>query len=40
VDANDLMPLDGDRGEFIFYSPADYIVAQDRQIYHGKRDDA
>jgi hypothetical protein len=40
VDANDLTPLDGDRGEFIFYSAADYFVVQDRQLYHGKRDDA
>ncbi len=40
VDVNDLTPLDGDRGEFIFYSSADYVVVQDRQEYHGKRDDA
>jgi hypothetical protein len=36
---NDLKPVDSDRGEFIFYSPADYLVAEDRQQFHGKRDD-
>jgi hypothetical protein len=40
LDANDLTPIDGDRGEFIFYSPMDYFVARERQTYHGKRDDA
>ena len=40
VDANDLTPLDSDRGEFIFYASADYVVAKDRQQFHGKRDDA
>ena len=39
-DATDLTPIDGDRGEFIFYSPADYVVAKDRQQFHGKRVDA
>jgi hypothetical protein len=40
VDADDLAPLDGDRGEFIFYSSADYVVPQNRQKYDGKSDDA
>ena len=40
ADVNDLTPLEGDRGEFIFYSPVDYVLKQDRQVYHGKRADA
>ena len=40
VDAKDLIPIDGDRGEFIFYSPADYFVVQDRQEFHGKSEEA
>src|SRR5207244_1149246 len=39
VAANDLTPVDSDRGEFIFYSPSDYLVAEDRQQFQGKRDD-
>jgi hypothetical protein len=38
-DANDLTALDGDRGEYIFYSRIDYVVVKDRQTYQGKRDD-
>ena len=38
ADANDLTPLDSDRGEFIFYSPLDYLVEKERQTFHGKRD--
>jgi hypothetical protein len=30
-DAGDLRPLEGDRGQHIFYSPADYDVVQERQ---------
>jgi hypothetical protein len=40
ADAGDLAPLDGDRGEFIFYSSVDYVVVQDRQVFHGRSDDA
>src|SRR5437660_1245920 len=36
VDGGDLIPLDGDRGEWIFYSREDYYVEKDRQLYHGK----
>lgn len=35
ADLGDLHALDGDRGEWIFYSPADYDVAEDRQIDAG-----
>jgi hypothetical protein len=35
VDVGDLTPLPGGRGAYIFYSALDYLVAQDRQIYHG-----
>src|SRR5205085_2937969 len=37
VEAGDLTPVDSDRGEFILYSPADYLVAEDRQQFQGKR---
>jgi hypothetical protein len=36
VDLGDLLPLPGGRGACIFYSPADYAVESDRQIYAGK----
>lgn len=36
VDANDLKPLRGGRGEYIFYSPHDYEVEDDRQVYCGR----
>ncbi len=40
VDIGDLRPLRGGRGGnratgHVFYSPVDYLVAQDRQRYHG-----
>lgn len=35
VDVGDLTPLPGGRGAYIFYSPIDYHVVEDRQIYHG-----
>jgi hypothetical protein len=38
VDAGDLKPLLGDRGEVIFYSPVDYKVARDRRRGSGKCD--
>lgn len=34
-DAGDLLPLDGGRGSYIFYSPTDYLVAEERQKYKG-----
>ena len=33
----DLLPLRGQRGEFILYSPNDYIVAESRQVASGER---
>jgi hypothetical protein len=36
VDQRDLVPLDNDRGEWIFYSPTDYYVIRARQIAHGR----
>jgi len=35
LDAGDLTALDGDRGEFIFYSKDDYPVARERQQNQG-----
>ena len=35
VDAGDLAPLRGGRGAYIFYSPTDYIVVQERQRHRG-----
>src|SRR5262249_53076097 len=35
TDVGDLTPLPGGRGQYIFYSPGDYDVAQARQINHG-----
>lgn len=35
TDAGDLTPLPGGRGQFIFYSPADYDVDPPRQLDHG-----
>jgi hypothetical protein len=35
TDIGDLTPLPGGRGQFIFYSPADYDVDQPQQIDHG-----
>lgn len=36
-----LKALDGSkgRGQFIFSSPVDYTVAEDRQVFHGKTDE-
>lgn len=31
----DLTPLDGGRGQYIFYSPDDYLVGKDRQTRCG-----
>jgi hypothetical protein len=36
VDRGDLIPLRGGRGAYISYSPADYAVEKDRQVYAGK----
>jgi hypothetical protein len=36
VDAGDLVPLPGNRGAYIVYSPGDYEVVVDRQLYEGK----
>lgn len=33
--AGDLRPLDGGRGTYIFYSPMDYRVAEERQEHKG-----
>ena len=30
-----LVPLDGGRGEYVFYSPIDYNVPDNQQLYHG-----
>ena len=38
VDRNDLIALDNDRGEWIFYSKKDYHVVRERRIYHGRTD--
>ncbi|WP_437610720.1 hypothetical protein WMF20_03665 [Sorangium sp. So ce834] len=34
-DAGDLKPLHGGRGTYIFYSPVDYTVTQERQEFKG-----
>jgi len=31
----DLVPLEGGRGRFVFYSPTDYTVEEDRQVDSG-----
>jgi hypothetical protein len=36
TDAGDLMPLRGGRGAYIFYSPADYLVSQERRQHQGR----
>jgi hypothetical protein len=38
LDAGDLRPLPGGRGEFVFYSPKEYLVTRDRQMYNGERE--
>jgi hypothetical protein len=35
VDIGDLTPKRGPLGRYVFYSPTDYYVAQNRQIYEG-----
>lgn len=35
ADVDDLESLDGGRGDFIVYSPADYLVVSERQIDSG-----
>lgn len=35
ADVGDLFPLPGGRGQFIYYSPADYPVEPARQTYEG-----
>jgi hypothetical protein len=35
TNVGDLVPIDGDRGEFIFYSPIDYRVDRSRQRASG-----
>jgi len=37
-DNEDLIPLRGGRGRFVFYSPTDYAVEEDRQIASGSRE--
>jgi len=39
LDSGDLVPLHGNRGEYIFYSPEDYRVRTERQRYNGLRTD-
>ena len=34
-----LAPLAGGRGKHIFWTPQDYSVADDRQVYHGKSEE-
>jgi hypothetical protein len=36
LDKEDLIPLRGGRGAYIFYSPTDYTVARERQTRHGR----
>lgn len=38
-DMGDLLPLRGGRGHYIFYSPEDYSVIEDRQVAAGTRND-
>src|SRR5262245_64916979 len=35
TDVGDLTPLPGGRGQYVFYSPADYEVDPPRQLYAG-----
>src|SRR5262245_14271503 len=34
--AGELKPLDGGRGEYIFYSSSDYEVVEENQIFEGR----
>jgi hypothetical protein len=36
TDAGDLIAPRGQRGDFIFYSPADYVVAESRRLGSGE----
>jgi hypothetical protein len=36
----DLHPLRGGRGDYVFYSQEDYAVPRERQEYHGETDKA
>jgi hypothetical protein len=38
LDRTNLIALDNDRGEWIFYSKKDYYVVRERRIYHGRTD--
>jgi hypothetical protein len=38
TNGDDLKPLAGGRGAYIFYSPDDYSVEKERQIDHGPTD--
>ncbi len=40
ADNFDLKPLPGGRGDYIFYSPIDYVVVESRQQFHGRREEA
>lgn len=35
LDAGDLLPLPGGRGQYVLYSPADYDVEEPRQVGEG-----
>ncbi len=35
TDAGDLLPLPGGRGDYVLYSPRDYVVPPPRQTSHG-----
>jgi hypothetical protein len=37
LDVGDLTPLRGGRGEYVFYSPKDYLVVKERQVLAGER---
>jgi hypothetical protein len=39
LDKGDLKSVASGRGAWIFYSPLDYDVERDRQIYHGRADE-
>jgi hypothetical protein len=39
VGAQGLRPLPGGRGAYIYYSPDDYVVEQERQTSHGSREE-
>jgi hypothetical protein len=39
ADATGLIPLEGGRGAYVFYSPDDYLVEEGRQCFLGRRED-